>query len=61
MWIILSRGKHWSAVACFIMEKIAAVIARLAIKEAIVATIITGQNALPKSQKQIIKFKIITV
>ena len=47
VWIILRRGKQPRAVACFMVEKIAVVIARLAISAAKVAMNTTGQNAWP--------------
>jgi len=47
VWIILRRGKQPRAVACFMVENIAVVIARLAISAARVAMNTTGQNASP--------------
>lgn len=51
VWTILSRGKQPRAVDCFIHEKVAVVIARLAISAATLAMINTGQKAPPGESK----------
>lgn len=51
VWMILSRGKQPSAVDCFIHEKVAVVIARLAISAAILAMMKTGQKTPPGERK----------
>lgn len=55
--MILSRGKQPRAVDCFIHEKVAVVIARLAINAAILAIKNTSQKAPPTNRETTINTK----
>lgn len=52
--MILRRGKQPSAIDCLIHVNVAVVIARLAIKAAILEMRKTGQNKEPETKKRVI-------
>lgn len=52
VWMILRRGKQPSAIDCLMHVNVAVVIARLAIRAAILEMRKTGQNMKPETKKK---------